>query len=835
MARTHESPSIKDHLERVWDLLTQSSPSFQEPDRRRQSRLLSTSVLILFAVLSLGVVLIRLVSPARLYSGDRDLILGAAVLVLLLIAYLYNRRGRYTLAAVVAFIAPEIGILGATMLVWLGESPYYDAGDVNLLVYTVVPVLFASMLLSIRALTGLVLFNTVTMLALSMPFDHIAISDVILGPLLFSFAVSALVLLVTAQRDQLEQDRQVQLTEQKERYQSLFDRVPVGLYRTTPEGNILNANRALVRLLEYPDRRTLLAESITDLFVNQDVREQELTILDQDGILRNFDMELRRWDGEIIWVQDTCRTVRDDQGKLLYYEGALEDITRRRRMEEALRESEERFRNIFQNAPIGIYRTTPDGRILMANATLVEMLGYDSFVGLAQRNLEKKGFHSDHPRSTFRRRIEDEGRITGLESAWEREDGTTVFVRENARVVRDADGDILFYEGTVEDITERKDMEERLRRQDRLAAVGQMAGGIAHDFRNFLTSIILYAQIPLRKPDVPPDVEKSLETVVGEAQQAANLVQQILDFSRRSVMKTELLDLGELTREVTAILQKTIPENINVALEGPLNCCIVNADPTRIQQVLMNLALNARDAMPEGGNLGITLTRLRVETGEEPLPEMAAGDWACLSVSDTGTGMDESVEEHLFEPFFTTKEPGKGTGLGLAQVYGIVKQHDGYIAVETAVGVGTTFRIYLPIHRAMERTAAERRSNLVPGRGETILLVEDEEKVREATARVLESLGYRALTAVNGREAERLAENVDFDLLITDLVMPQMGGKTLVRTLKRREGELKALGLTGYVVDEAGQEHVPSDFLGVIHKPFEVEDLAQAIREALES
>jgi CheY-like chemotaxis protein len=358
-----------------------------------------------------------------------------------------------------------------------------------------------------------------------------------------------------------------------------------------------------------------------------------------------------------------------------------------------------------------------------------------------------------------------------------------------------------------------------------------MAGGIAHDFRNFLTSIILYAQIPLRKPDIPGDVKKSLETVVGEAQQAANLVQQILDFSRRSVIRTERLDLGTLTQEVTEILQKTIPENISVTLERPSNRCVVNADPTRIQQVLMNLALNARDAMPDGGKLRITLARLRVEAGEEPLPEMTAGEWACLSVSDTGTGIDESVEEHLFEPFFTTKEPGKGTGLGLAQVYGIVKQHDGHIDVETAVGAGTTFRIYLPIDGDKGRITTDRRSTLVPGRGETILLVEDEERVREAIGRVLESLGYRALTAANGREAKRLAEKVDFDLLITDLVMPEMGGRTLIESLEKKRPGLKAIAMTGYAVEDDLQGLTAH----VIQKPLDLETLAQTIRQALET
>ncbi len=831
MSRSRQFTRLVFSLQSLWNLLTEPSPTIKQPDRRRQSRLLSVSLVILVGLLASGIAAIRLAPSRELYPGDEDLIVGAVILASLLLAYILNRNTHYTLAALITVIAPEIGIFASTVVVWLGRSPYYDSGDVNLLVYTIMPVLFASMLLSVRALIGLVLFNTVVMVGLPTFFRHIAIVDIVLGPLLFSLAISALVLLVTRQRNKLERDRRTQLTQQKERYQSLFNRVPVGLYRTTPQGKILDANRALVSLLGFADRETLLAVPITDLFVDQSMRKQELAILHEENILRDFEIQLRRWDGEIIWAQDTCRTVRDDEGQILYFEGGLEDITKRKKAEEALRESEERFRNIFENAPIGIYRTTPDGQIIMANATLIDMLGYDSFTDLSQRDLESEGFHGDSPRSAFKRRIAAKDRVTGLESAWERKGGATLFVRENARVVRDQDGTVLYYEGTVEDITERKEMEERLRRQERLAAIGQMAGGIAHDFRNFLTSIILYAQLPLRKSDAPADVETSLETIVSEARQAANLVQQILDFSRRSTMKTELIDLYQFTREVTYILQETIPEIIDITLQGTSDCCPVKADPTRIQQVLMNLTLNARDAMPEGGDLLIALARVEIEVGEEPLPGMGPGLWARLTVSDTGTGLSDEAQEHLFEPFFTTKEPGKGTGLGLAQVYGIIKQHQGYIDVQTAAGEGTAFRIYLPLHQGEERPPVEEPPELIPGQGELILLVEDERKVREATRQILESLGYRVLAAANGRETEALAQDRDFDILITDLVMPDIGGRALIKSLKEKRPDLKAIAMTGYALEDELQDLT----VEVLQKPLDLETLSQAIRRALEA
>lgn len=474
----------------------------------------------------------QVVPQAQLYSGGGDLLTGGAALILMLVSYALNRTGCYTLAALLAVLAPQASVYGGTILVWTGRAPYYDVGDVNLLVYTAVPILFASMLVSLQALLALILLNAGTMVVIQSFFDHIALADIILGPLLYVSAVTILVLLVTHQRDELEADRQAQLSEQKEQYRNLLDRMPMGLYRTTPDGTILDANRALVRLLGFPSHRDLLETNMTNLYVDPGERQIELNILGHGGSIHNFEIRLRRWDGDLIWVEDTCRTVRDQDAELICYEGGLENVTRRREMEEALRESEERFRSIFENAPIGIHRTTPNGRITMANATLMELLGYGSLAALSQPDLGREAFHPDYACSEFKRRMEREGRVTGLESAWKREDGTTVFVRESARTVLDHDGKALYYEGTVEDVTERKEMQRRLRRQDRLAAVGQMAGGIAHDFRNFLTSIILYAQMPLRNQGVGSDTRKAMETVVNEAKQAASLVQQILDFNR---------------------------------------------------------------------------------------------------------------------------------------------------------------------------------------------------------------------------------------------------------------------------------------------------------------
>jgi len=390
----------------------------------------------------------------------------------------------------------------------------------------------------------------------------------------------------------------------------------------------------------------------------------------------------------------------------------------------------------------------------------------------------------------------------------------------------------------VNDVTQERAVRERLQRQERLAAVGQLAAGIAHDFRNLLTTIILYTNMALGRPDLPPEVTQDIETVIDEAQKAADLVQQILDFSSRAMIERRPLDLASLTDGVLDVLRRTIPENVRLSLQGT-GTYVVKADPKRIEQVLMNLATNARDAMPRGGELRFELSRVKGAVADT-LSLGGAGigerEWVCLAVSDTGTGMTDEVQAHLFEPFFTTKGVGRGTGLGLAQVYGIVRQHEGHIGVETELGRGTTFRVYLPPYGGeVEETEAGESADPPQGRGETILLVEDNEALRAVGRSILESLDYRVLTAENGRQALAVYGAEDgADLVVTDVVMPEMGGVELMRALTRSDPDLKAVGITGYAVKDIAEELKAAGFMDVIHKPFGVDELARVVRRVLD-
>ncbi len=399
------------------------------------------------------------------------------------------------------------------------------------------------------------------------------------------------------------------------------------------------------------------------------------------------------------------------------------------------------------------------------------------------------------------------------------------------------------YQEVQRELAERKQAEAQLRHQERIAAVGQLAGGITHDFNNFLTTIILYSQMLLKKPHLPDDIKPALDIILNESREAARLVQQILGFGRRSIIDIHPMDLRAFTHETVNVLRRTLPENIRLVIEEEEESaeCVVNADPTRIRQMLMNLVINARDAMPEGGELRIALTRTKRPAAENlawtesPVKGTIADEWVCLTISDQGIGMSPEVLSHLYEPYFTTKAEGKGTGLGLTQVHGIVEQHEGYIKVESTPGQGTTFWIYLPVWTQKTVKEQSLENSLLPvGKGETILLVEDEEKVRKVGLKILESLGYRALTAANGREALKVYESAaEVNLVITDMLMPEMGGRELARELKKKAPDIKILAITGYVLAEDLGELRGHDFVDVLQKPFEINTLAKIIHRIL--
>jgi two-component system cell cycle sensor histidine kinase/response regulator CckA len=384
----------------------------------------------------------------------------------------------------------------------------------------------------------------------------------------------------------------------------------------------------------------------------------------------------------------------------------------------------------------------------------------------------------------------------------------------------------------VRDITERMQMQA----QDRLAAMGQLAAGVAHDFNNILTSMIGFAELIYRRADIPDTAKSDLKRIMEGGHRAAHLIRQILDFSRRSLMRRQALDLAPFLKETVSFLQRTIPEGIRIVLEMGTDQYLVYADANLLQQALANLAVNARDAMPGGGELRLGLSSFTLKAGVRA--GMESGDWIGLSVSDTGVGIPPEVLAHLYEPFFTTKDVGEGTGLGLAQVYGIVKQHDGFIDVETEMGNGTTFTIYLTPLAVQEEVSEEEVPEEMPrGHGETVLVAEDEPQVLGVCKAMLEHLGYRVLAATTGSQALDLYDQHgdEIALVLADMMMPQMGGVELYHEVRSRNPDAKVVVMTGYpLMGAEGKALLEQGIVDWMQKPVDFVQLAQLVSRVLE-
>ncbi|MFN8467520.1 MAG: ATP-binding protein [Caldilineaceae bacterium] len=413
--------------------------------------------------------------------------------------------------------------------------------------------------------------------------------------------------------------------------------------------------------------------------------------------------------------------------------------------------------------------------------------------------------------------------------------------------VCDSAGNMIRRSGVVQDITERKlrenereQLREQLQRQEQLAAVGQLAAGIAHDFNNIMSVISVYAEMIGEAPGLGDKDRARTQTIVDQTQRATRMIRQILDFSRQAVYERRMLDLLPLLKEESRLLEQTLPENIEVQLDYVPGEYFVLADPTRMQQMIVNLALNARDAMPEGGALHVVLGRAVVGPGQRaPVAGMVTGNWVQICVSDTGTGIRPEYLEHIFEPFFTTKIPGRGTGLGLAQVQGIVAQHEGYIATASELGVGTIFTVYLPAAvtqapAVAPNEAALQVKALAHGQGECVLLVEDDGEVRSTLASLLEEWNYRVVQAANGQEALACLARPwqQVDVILSDVVMPRLGGVGLVKALRKDGVTTPVILMSGYAAGEARMGLQDSGVLAWLDKPLSGTALAGALAAA---
>jgi len=527
------------------------------------------------------------------------------------------------------------------------------------------------------------------------------------------------------------------------------------------------------------------------------------------------------------------RPLRGAEGAIAGVVGLAIDLTERVVAERALRLSEHGYRTMVEESPYAICRSTTGGALLQVNAAMARMLGYhqNSAAELLLRDLPAI-FRAAENFENFRQTMLIHGVHPGVDAAWVRRDGSEIQVRVSGRVACIPSGEISHFDVFAEDVTEMKRLEGELSHAQKMQAVGQLAGGVAHDFNNLLTVIGGHVEL-LRKTALDPAALDRLSEIQGAADRAAWLTNQLLAFSRRQVLRSRTVDLNEVIGNLTGILGRVIRENIELRFEQGEDVGCVNADPNEMERVLVNLAVNAQDAMPSGGRLTIRTARVAVPEGEPG--KLKAGDYVELVVQDTGVGMDRETLARVFEPFFTTKASSGGTGLGLSVVYGIVRQSGGQIQVESQPGAGATFRIRLP--RVEATPAAARASDpreSIPGGAETILFAEDDSAIRILVTRTLEVLGYRVLSATDGLAALEMAarHEGEIDMLLTDVIMPSLGGHELAERLKSAMPNLKIAFVSGYAGDELALRKLGQ--ARFLQKPFTLESLARLVRGVLD-
>jgi PAS domain S-box-containing protein len=512
------------------------------------------------------------------------------------------------------------------------------------------------------------------------------------------------------------------------------------------------------------------------------------------------------------------------------------DLTESRRAEEAVRRSEAELRSFVENAPYGIGTiAVQQDRFLHANPALVKLLGYKSEAEILALTVSRDlyldgnagGFHAQPTRADF---------FSAVEFTWKRKDGKPVMVRASGRRMSTAGGGDTI-EIIAEDVTARRSLEEQLQHAQKMEALGHLAGSVAHDFNNLLGVIIGYSELLSSEPGSQGAVGAKLETIKKAGVRAASLTSQLLAFSRRQVLQPRVLNLNSLVTETQKMLQRLMGEDIEqrIVLDPALRR--TKADPGQMVQVIMNLAVNARDAMPRGGKLTIETANVIFEEATSFYGvAVPPGEYVALSVRDTGTGMDAETQAHIFEPFFTTKPAGKGTGLGLATVYGIVKQSGGYVFADSELGKGTTFKVYLPqVDQPVDAASPRVVPAALPAASETLLVVEDEPAFRDLLHEGLQSKGYQVLVASNGVEALQIAEQHpgSIRVLITDVIMPQMNGPELAKGLRKVRHDTEVLYMSGYADDKVATISGPDGELMLIQKPFYIDDLVRKIQEIL--
>jgi two-component system cell cycle sensor histidine kinase/response regulator CckA len=640
--------------------------------------------------------------------------------------------------------------------------------------------------------------------------------------------------IVGVTRDVTARNAAAELLRQSARhYQLLFDRNPLPMWVFDCQTlRFLSVNDAAIEHYGY-DRETFLRMRITDIRPDDQRDALELALVQpsnaksEAGQFVHVTKEGRRIDVEVI--ADSI-IINGRPARLVL----ARDITLQLFAVSALRESEARYRTLFVESLAGNYISTVDGRLLACNPTFARMMGFDSPEEACQHSTGEY-YPNASSRLSFLALVRERKRLELHEDSLQRRDGSILQILENVIGQFDADGELVEIHGFVLDVTDRKRLEDQLRHSQKLQAIGQLAGGIAHDFNNLLTAMKLHGELLLNDMEADSPYRTDVLEMQLAADRATLLTRQLLAFSRKQILKPEVISANAVIEGMAPMVRRLIGEDVTVNIVLDPAAGNVMADPGQVEQVILNLAVNARDAMSRGGTFTIASGIMILDPSRAGIADLPAGSYVSLTASDTGCGMTAEVLTHIFEPFYTTKDQGKGTGLGLATVYGIVKQSGGHIWVSSVPEMGTSFEILLP--RVNELPADVVVAPTAPRGTETILVVEDDLAVQALTRRFLERQGYTVLVASDGGQALECVAvaEAQFALVLTDVVMPQMSGTELAARLAVTQPELPVMFVSGYTDDEIVRRGLLDASAIFLQKPFTATTLAHAVRDALDS
>lgn len=629
-----------------------------------------------------------------------------------------------------------------------------------------------------------------------------------------------------------------ELRHSNEMYRALIQAAPLAIFLLNADGTVKSWNAAAEQIFGWSEVE-VLGEQLP--IIPKDKQEEFAStcyrILQGQTVTRK-ELQRQRKDGVQIDISLNAAPIYDVRGNPFAILAMATDISERKKLDRELLQSERKFRTAFEDAAVGMCLTGVDHRFLVVNRSFSKMLGHT-----AEDLASMDWVELTHPDDREKWRRWSSGILAGvgqgsqIECRYINRDGHIVWAIVSKVLLRDDSGAPLYFINQVQNITEQKNLENQLRHAQKMEALGTLSGGIAHDFNNILTAIIGYGSLLEMRIDKKDSLRPFVEHILNAADRATTLTKSLLTFGRKQNIEPRVVDLNSVIPEVEKLLLRLLREDIALRTTLADSPCMVLADAGQIGQVLMNLATNARDAMPKGGKMAISiamasLDRDFVTTHGYGTP----GSYVLLTVTDTGAGMDAETRSRIFEPFFTTKEVGKGTGLGLSMAYGIVKQHNGYITCYSEPGAGTTFRIYLPAVEALAEPVLLSSAELPPGGTETILLAEDDEQVRVLTSSLLERFGYTVITAYDGKDAlvQYHAHRAAIQLVLLDVIMPGKNGREVCEEMRKSAPDLKALFTSGYSADIFQLGEVIESSFAFISKPALPAELLRKIRELLD-